>query len=100
MNDVMPLRRGTHKPLEDVANAMLKEALAGVTRHSEKSDLLTPWKEAERRRREVMVPSGVPDSALRKGVFYREINRTHAHLNSCEGIVRVYRKTTSDWDDE
>lgn len=79
---MMPLRRGTHLPLEEVANAMLKESLKNVTRHADKSDLLTPWKEQERRRREVYVPSGTPDAANRSGLFYRAINTTHAHLNS------------------
>lgn len=100
MTGMMPLRRGVHQPLEDAANAIIKKALQGVTRHSEKSDLLTPWKEAERHRREVMVPSGVPDGALRSGIFGRVINPTHPHLNSSEGSVRPRRKTTSTWDEE
>lgn len=91
MANQMPIRRGTHLPLEDAATALLKESLRGVTRHADKSDLLTPWKEQERRRREVYVPSGTPDPAIRSGIFYRGTNPSSPHLNSRGGIVRGRR---------
>lgn len=87
----MPLRRGVHKPLEDAANAIIKESLAGVTKHSEKSDILTPWKEQERLRREVFSGAGVPDGAVRRGTFHRSANPSRPDLNSREGIVRSRR---------
>lgn len=91
----MPLRRGTHAPLEEAADALLKESLRGVTRHSDKSDLLTPWKEQERRRREVYVPSGTPDSANRAGIFHRVINPTSPHLNSRGSTTVRARRITA-----
>lgn len=81
----MPLRSGVHAPLEAIADQLIKESLAGVTRHSDKADILTPWKEQERRRREVYVPSGTPDSANREGIFHRAKNPTSTHLNSRDG---------------
>lgn len=84
----MPLRRGTHAGLEAEANRMLRESLRGVTKHSAKSDILTPWKEAERYRREVYVASGVPDASTRRGNFHRVTNPTRPELNSRDGISR------------
>ena len=62
------IRRGVHRLLEDEANRLIKESLQGVTKHSEKADILTPWKEQARYRREVYVSTGVPDSAMRLGM--------------------------------
>lgn len=87
----MPMRRGVHKPLEDAANALIKTSLAGVTKHSEKADILTPWKEQERLRREVYSGSGVPDASVRRGVFHRSANAARPDLNSREGVVRARR---------
>jgi hypothetical protein len=83
-----PLRRGVHRPLEDEANRIIRESLQGVTRHSEKADILTPWKDIDRHRREVYVPSGTPDPALRQGIFHRRINTARPDLNSREGLAR------------
>lgn len=83
------VRRGVHRPLEEEANRLLRESLKGVTKHSEKSDLLTPWKEAERYRREVYVASGVPDQSTRKGMFHRSANAARPDLNSRDGISRA-----------
>jgi hypothetical protein len=82
----MPLRHGTHAPLEEAANEMLRVALRGV-RHVE-HDVLTPWKEADRRRRELYVASGTPDAAVRQGCFYRALNTARPELNSRDGIAR------------
>lgn len=81
----MILRTGLHKPLEDLANEMLRVSLSGVTAHSAKSDILTPWKEQDRRRREVYTTAGTPDASLRRGDFHRGINTSAPHLNSVEG---------------
>lgn len=90
----MPIRRGVHRPLEDAADGLIKQSLAGVTKHSEKSDILTPWKEQERLRREVYQASGAPDSAIRRGVFHRVANQTRPDLNSRDGVVRARRTST------
>lgn len=114
MGSQMPIRRGVHRPLEDAADALIKQSLKGVTRHSEKSDILTPWKEQERKRREVLVPSGSPDASVRSGIFHRVINTARPELNSRDGIVRGRRinahatfderpegaATSYDWDSE
>jgi hypothetical protein len=74
--------------LEDEADRLLKESLVGVTSFEEKRDILTPWKEADRRRREILVPSGTPDSALRRGVFGRAYNAARPELNATNGRRR------------
>lgn len=84
----MPMRRGIHRPLEDEADRLIRESLRGVTKHSEKADILTPWKEADRHRREVYVASGAPDAAIRKGIFHRASNPARPELNSRDGIAR------------
>jgi hypothetical protein len=74
--------------LEKAANEMLRQSMAGVTKHSEKSDILTPWKEQDRLRREVYVESGVPDGTTRRGNFHRAWNPERPDLNSRDGISR------------
>lgn len=95
MSGNMPLRRGVHAALEAEANRMLRESLHGVTKHSDKSDLLTPWKEAERYRREVYVASGTPDASTRRGNFHRVTNSSRPELNSRDGITRPRRSMAS-----
>lgn len=82
------MRFGVHVHLEEQANRIIRESLAGVTRHSEKSDILTPWKENERRRREVFNSVGVADSAVRQGIFHRASNPSRPELNSRDGAAR------------
>lgn len=84
-----PIRRGVHRPLEDEANRLIRESLQGVTKHSAKADILTPWKEADRHRREVYTASGSPDPAVRRGMFHRALNPVRPELNSREGIARA-----------
>lgn len=84
-----PIRRGIHRPLEDEANRLIRESLQGVTKHSAKSDILTPWKEADRHRREVYTRDGTPDSATRRGMFHRALNPAYPELNSRDGIARA-----------
>lgn len=91
----MPLRRGAHRLLEEEANRLIRESLRGVTKHSEKSDILTPWKEGERRRREVYVASGAPEAHMRRGMFHRVANATRPDLNSREGIAPPRRGISS-----
>lgn len=78
---------GVHPPLEDAATELIRRSLEGVTSMSAKSDILTPWKEMDRRRREVYSESGTPDGALRRGMYHRAWNSWHPHLNGREGRV-------------
>lgn len=86
---------GVHRSLEDEADRLIKESLRGVTSHKAKSDILTPWKEAERHRREVYTTAGVPDESVRKGMFGRVANRTRPDLNSRDGLARANRFSSS-----
>lgn len=82
-----PLRHGVHRPLEDQADAIIRESLRGVTKHSAKADILTPWKDAERHRREVYPSSGIADPSVRRGMFNRRINPARPELNSRDGLA-------------
>lgn len=81
------LHYGLHAPLEDAATELIRKSLEGVTSMAEKSDILTPWKEMDRRRREVYTESGVPDGSVRRGMYNRAWNSQHPHLNSVDGKV-------------
>jgi hypothetical protein len=70
---------------------LLHESLKGVTSFAAKKDILTPWKEADRARREMTVPSGTPDPALRKGMYHRAYNPDRPYLNASEGVARPHR---------
>ena len=70
---------------------MLRRSMAGITKHSEKSDILTPWKEQDRLRREVYVESGTPDPVMRRGNFHRAWNPARPDLNSRDGMSRGSR---------
>lgn len=84
-------RYGVHQALEAEANRIIKESMAGVTSQSAKSDILTPWKEKDRRDREVYTEVGIPDAALRKGMYHRAYNSSSLHLNSRDGVLRGTR---------
>lgn len=81
------LHSGVHQQLDDAATEMIRKSLEGVTSMAAKSDILTPWKDQDRKRREVYSSEGVPDGALRRGMFHRAWNSTHRHLNSVDGKV-------------
>lgn len=101
MSDGMILRYGKHAPMEDAADEILRQHLSTVTKHSEKSDILTPWKEQARKSREVYVPSGTPDASLRRGNFHRSLNNSMPHLNSMESTrVPKSRGHGPGWDEE
>lgn len=85
----MQLHHGVHPQLEDAATELIRKSLEGVTSMSEKSDILTPWKEVDRRRREVYTTDGVPDGAVRRGMYHRAWNSWYPNLNSAEGKVPV-----------
>lgn len=88
------IRNGVHPFLEAAANEILRQSLVGVTKYSEKSDILTPWKEQDRRNREVYVESGVPDAATRKGMYHRRYNPAMPHLNSRDCVSSRTSRTS------
>ena len=83
------MRSGIHRPLEDEANRLIRESLKGVTKHSDKLDILTPWKERYRSAHETYVASGTPEPATRRGMFHRTVNSARPELNSREGVARA-----------
>jgi len=85
------MRYGTNRQLEAQADEMLRRSLSKITAHSEKKDILTPWKQQDRSGREVYVSSGCPDAAIRRGIFGRSYNPAQPHLNSREGIAPPLR---------
>ena len=89
------MRYGVAKALEEEADRLIKESLSGVYSHKEKSDILTPWKQADRLRKEVFTNQGFPDSSVRKGMFHRVANRTRPDLNSRDGLARSNRISSS-----
>ena len=90
------VRSGIHPQLEAEADRLIHESLEGVTSQKAKSDILTPWKEQNRKSREVYPASGAPDSSLRQGMYHREINRQHPHLNSVDGVAGGGRKSMAN----
>ena len=101
----MPIRRGVHKELEEMADSLIFAVTSKTTKHSEKSDVLTPWKEIDRRKREVYTSEGTPDGSLRKGIFGRSLNPAAHHLNSVEAMrphkfVGRQSSVRSKWDEE
>ncbi len=102
MSDFSIVRTGLHKPLEDAANEILRAHLAPMKRHEDKSDVLTPWKEQDRRSREVYVSTGTPDASLRRGIFSRAFNPDRPHLNSVQGQIPSSQSSASrsTWDAE
>lgn len=81
---------GVHKELEAAADAILREQVADLPR-SQKMDILTPWKERDRLSREVYTADGVPDPAVRLGMYNRAWNPRNSHLNSRDGHVKARR---------
>ena len=81
---------GIHAQLEEVATALIRESLENAS-PAQKRDILTPWKEADRRNREVYAASGTPDPAVRKGMYKRVYNWASPHLNSRDGHFQGMR---------
>lgn len=88
------VRCGIHAPLEQAANELIFGSLKGVTSQEAKADILTPWKENDRKSKEVLTSSGFPDAKIRRGMYHRAINRTKPYLNSREGIAPAFRTLT------
>jgi len=85
------VRFGVYRPLEDEADRIIRESLRGVTAHNAKRDVLSAWKTRDRYSKEVYVPSGTPDPALRRGMYHRAANTTHTDLNSRDGVAAALR---------
>lgn len=90
----MRIRYGVNQPLEEMANELIRQSLAGVTARSAKADILTPWKERDRLSREVYNSSGTVDPATRRGMYHRAWNSQHSHLNSRDGVAPPRRIPT------
>jgi hypothetical protein len=99
MNDGT-VRHGVHPLLEQAANELIFGSLKGVTSQSAKSDILTPWKEADRRAREVLSSSGSVDPAVRRGMYHRAANALQPHLNGRDGVAHSggrHAVMSGDW---
>jgi len=95
------VKYGIHEPLEAIADALIFGSLKDVTSREEKSDVLTPWKEKNRKSREILSSSGHPiDGALRRGMYHRAYNPVQKHLNSYDGTGSRPIKMSSSWDDD
>lgn len=81
---------GVHPQLEDAADEILRQSFIGVTRAEERGGVLTPYMLASRRSREVYTGAGVPDPAMRQGLFHRAYNSGRPDLNSRDGIAAAY----------
>lgn len=83
------LTYGVNRVLEDEADRLIKESLQGVTKYSEKADILTPWKEKNRQSREILTPTGFPEAHSRQGMYHRSANTRRPDLNSKDGLSRA-----------
>lgn len=95
------MRYGLHKFLDEEATRLIAGSTTGQTLE-QRSDVLSPSKEARRRSREVYVNSGTPDPSLRSGTFGRTANVLRPDLNSRQGTASVSRDSrisspTSEW---
>jgi hypothetical protein len=82
------IRSGVDLDLEAQANAILRQSFLDQPDPEAKSLILTEYMLQNRLKREVFVPGGTPDGAVRKGSFHRAINRQHPHLNATDGVAR------------
>lgn len=81
------VRHGVHPQLEEYADELLRRSNIGITRAEERGGVLTPYMLASRRAREVYPASGVPDPAMRAGLYHRAYNSGRPDLNSRDGIA-------------
>lgn len=89
------LRNGVYLPLEEAANEILRKHLAPLPR-SQKTDVLTEWKERDRKNKEVYSSEGTVDPAIRRGMYHRAWNSDKPHLNARDGYTRPRRVTMVD----
>lgn len=94
------VKSGINELLEAEADALIFGSLKDVTSREAKSDILTPWKEKNRKSREILSRTGHPiDGSLRRGMFHRSYNPVQTHLNSYDGPTRPI-KMDARWEDE
>lgn len=86
------IRYGICGPLEQAADELIFGSLRNVTSQEAKRDILTPWKDMDRRRKEVMATSGTVDPAVRRGMYHRVANPAKPYLNSRDGFYPASRK--------
>jgi hypothetical protein len=86
----MQLRSGVCAQLEEKATELILAALG-----EDKSDILTPWKQRHRERREILTSTGIADPSVRSGQFTRAWNSDRPDLNS---RVQQRPRTGSGWD--
>lgn len=86
---------GRHEALESEADRILSDELRPLPA-TQKQDILTPWKERQRRSHELYVSQGVPEAVYR-GNFHRVYNGDMPHLNNTQGIVSVSRSRTRQY---
>lgn len=67
---------GPNFALEEEANRLLADDRRGVTKLSDKKDILTEEQLLLRKSKEVYNQNGVPDRSLMSGIFKREYNPT------------------------
>ncbi len=80
------MRHGVNPILEAAADELIRQSYEGIKSHSAKRDILTPWKEQQRRSREVYAQRGTIDPSQRRGMYERAANPQAPHLNSIEGV--------------
>lgn len=85
------VRSGVHLPLERAADELIMDSLKGVTSQEAKKDILTPWKEQDRRSREVYNMNGIAEPHIRRGMYHRVANPARPQLNSRDGVARATR---------
>jgi len=88
----MIVKTGVDDELEQAADALLWDSLKGVTKFSEKADILTPWKAKDRKNHEVLTPSGLAQTHHRQGTYGRRDNRGDPSLNSREGLAGLRKR--------
>lgn len=84
----MRMRYGVHRSLEDQATALIDASFAGSPtggRPPGRDKILTPAQIRLRRRREMLVSTGVPDPSIRQGLYRRAWNPVSSHLNARDG---------------
>jgi hypothetical protein len=94
------VKSGVHEQLEAEADALIFGSIKDVTSRAEKSDILTPWKEKNRKSKEILSRTGHPiDGAIRRGMYHRAYNPAQPHLNSYDGATKPM-KMDAKWEDE
>lgn len=86
---MVPFRPGVNTQLEAMADELLYAVTITLSKQSDKADILTPWKQENRRSHEVYNSTGIADPATRLGMFHRPINTVQRWLNSRDGVAQV-----------